>query len=101
MPKKISKHYADKVQHIKEVVADVTGVSCYALVERKRTAEIVEARRIAMYLARQCGGLSYAQIGRLFRRDHSSVTTSVKYIAEKRQTNDRIDITIKQIEEIL
>lgn len=54
-------------------VAGYYGLTRAQLLSRRRTAAIARARQIAMFLLRE-EGLTYSAIGRLLRRDHSTVT---------------------------
>ncbi len=53
-------------------VAGFYGLTRQALLSRRRTAEVAQARQITMLLLRE-RGLSYAQVGRLLGRDHATV----------------------------
>lgn len=48
-----------------------------------RMKALVEARQLATYVARQLTRLSYPEIGRALRRDHSTAMASVTAMARK------------------
>lgn len=50
-----------------------------------RTASIMTARHVAMYICRHVYGMGFKQIGHAFNRDHSTVVYGVDKI---RHTND-------------
>ncbi len=54
-----------------DAVATHYGLSRATLLSRRRTATVALARQVAMYLLRE-EGLTYEQVGRLLRRDHST-----------------------------
>lgn len=59
-----------------------TGVDAAALRGRSRTRDVTYARHLAMYLLREDGKLSVAEIGRMFGgRDHSTVLGGINRIA--------------------
>lgn len=67
-----------KIERIVEEVAHVCRVNESDLLSNKRTAEIKNARHIAMYIARETTELSYKSIGEAFNKDHTSVLYAVK-----------------------
>lgn len=56
---------------IVDIVAAHYGLTRQVLLSPRRTAPIARARHMAMYLLRE-QGMTYAQIGRFLRRDHST-----------------------------
>ncbi|MCJ7796323.1 MAG: chromosomal replication initiator protein DnaA, partial [Thermoleophilia bacterium] len=70
-------------------VAGTTGISIAEIKGDKRTRPIVQARHIAMYLARELTDTSLPKIGERFGgRDHTTVMHGVKSIA-KQMAEDR------------
>ena len=61
------------VDSVLGAAADAFGVTRHALLSVGRTATVVQARQIAMYLLHVDAGLTFAQIGRALARDHSTV----------------------------
>lgn len=66
------------VDVIVRATCDAHGLSLAALIGRSRSASLVRARHVAMYVARETLGASYPEIGRAFRRDHTSVMHGVE-----------------------
>jgi chromosomal replication initiator protein len=60
------------VDRVVEVTAEVFGVPSRRLRGRSRSADVLLARRTAMYLARTLLGQSFTEIGRAFARDHTT-----------------------------
>lgn len=60
-------------------VCEAYGIEPSDLTGNSRMEPIAEARNVAYYLARQ-RGMSYPRIGRLFKRDHTSVISGVKRV---------------------
>ncbi len=60
-----------------------------SLVSSSKTKQLVYPRRLSMYLMRSYGKKPFAQIGRFFSKDHSTVMTSYEYIAKKLKEHDQ------------
>ncbi|ANH79052.1 chromosomal replication initiator protein DnaA [Candidatus Chlamydia sanziniae] len=74
-------------------VAQYYSVTQESILGRSQSREYVIPRQIAMYLCRQKLSLSYAKIGDIFSRDHSTVISSIRLIAQKYEKNNN-DTTI-------
>lgn len=84
------------IGQVKTVVADAFGVSADQLGELRRDRCVVEARHVAMYLARRLTGRSFRAIGLQFgRRDHTTVMHAVRQteqrVAEDTETRVLVD----------
>ena len=65
---------------ILEETAQHYGLTRDDLVGKSRSRPLTTARHVAMYLTRECTGLSLIKIGELFERDHTTVLHGVKKI---------------------
>ena len=77
----------DKPEPIKidEIIAEVAktyNVSVTDILSNRRTASLVLARQVAMYIARETTDLSYKSIGESFGKDHTTVLYNVNKIDE-------------------
>ena len=77
----------DKPEPIKidEIIAEVAktyNVSVTDILSNRRTASLVLARQVAMYIARETTDLSYKTIGENFGKDHTTVLYNVNKIEE-------------------
>jgi len=54
--------------------------SARGVMSRNRTPAVANARALAMYVSRGATSLSYPELGRLFRRDHSTVVAAVQRV---------------------
>ena len=63
------------VQNRKGTIVSVTDI-----LSNRRTASLVLARQVAMYIARETTDLSYKAIGESFGKDHSTVLYNVSKI---------------------
>jgi chromosomal replication initiation ATPase DnaA len=61
------------VARVMDLVAERYGVTRADLLEPGRTQPATTARQVAMRLVREMTGKSYPEIGRAFRRDHTTV----------------------------
>lgn len=66
-----------KVVELAAPITADTGVSISAMVGTSRTTRVALARR-RLFAALWLAGFSHSEIGRLFRRDHTSVLASVR-----------------------
>jgi chromosomal replication initiator protein len=77
------------VARIREVVSGKWGVSADALVSKRRTRDVTNARQVAMYLARTLLDLSLVKIGEGFgNRDHSTVIHSLRKVEARLGDDD-------------
>ena len=77
-------------EKIIEVVSQEFTISVSDMKSKKRQAEIVNARQIAMFILKEMLDLNLTSIGGLFGgRDHSTVISSIRKIEEK-ITEDKI-----------
>lgn len=78
------------IEQIQEYVCDYFGIDTNKVREKTRKQEIVEARQIAMYLAKQFTDSSLKTIGLHFGgRDHSTVIHAISTIEERMQTTPK------------
>ena len=78
-PRRVSETEVGRVfEGVCDLISGEFGVPRDALLSRLRTAEVSEARQAAYYILRKRYGLTFAQIGRLFGRNHSTVLHGVR-----------------------
>lgn len=63
-----------------------------------KTKEVSLARQISMYLMRKLTPMVFTDIGKVFKKDHSTVLTSVKKIEGLKQTDPKTAGIIRDIE---
>ena len=73
------------IQEVQVAVAKAFGFAPLRLVGKQRSNVLVLARHVAMYLCRKTTGRTLVEIGKEFRRDHSTVTYGVRRIAAARK----------------
>jgi chromosomal replication initiator protein len=81
-----------------EVVANYYGVTLDQLQSKERTANLVQARQVAMYLLRAFGGMSLKEIGAYFGgKDHSTVIHSIDKITDLKKQDSSLSQDIHKI----
>jgi hypothetical protein len=83
-----------KVETIQRFVCEHYRIALTEILSQRRTAEVVRARQVSMYLAKQLTLRSLPEIGRLFAgKDHTTVLHAVRKIAELR----KIDLDLDEV----
>lgn len=75
------------IHEVMIAVATTFGLPPLRLTGPRRQQELVLARHVAMYLCRELTDSTLKEIGREFRRDHSSVTHAIRKIARRRKSD--------------
>jgi chromosomal replication initiator protein len=70
------------VEVILQETADHFHLTRDDLVSKSRSRPLTTARHVAMYLARECTGLSLLKIGEVFERDHTTVMHGINKVQE-------------------
>lgn len=87
---------------IMQSVCRYFGISLDELLSKSRTKPIVYPRQIAMYLARTHTSLSYPDLGRAFKRDHSTIMNGVANVKKALSDKDaELQFDIKRLEDEL
>lgn len=90
------------IDRIKRAVARDCNLSIIELISDRRLAQLVQARQIAMYLAKRLTAHSLPAIGRQFGgRDHSTVHHAVHQIERLIQTDPILAARIEAIRNTL
>lgn len=90
-------YITQKLRPMASVIAEVsrsTGVPESAILSNRRQPHIVRPRHMAMAICRDYCGASYAEIGRAFRRHHTTVMYAMSRIGplSDADLNDMEDI---------
>ncbi|MBQ0110939.1 MAG: chromosomal replication initiator protein DnaA, partial [Oscillospiraceae bacterium] len=90
-----------KVDQIISAVSAEYGISESDIISKRKTAPVVFARQVAMYITKELTELSYDKIGKFFDRDHTTVLYNVEkiehYLKEHRFDKDIVDEIIKTL----
>lgn len=89
----------DDAGAIQAAVSKVLGIPSDELIGWSRIPRVCFARQVTWYLQRSVLGLSYPELGRLYKRDHSTVLLGVrkaeKWITENPEKAARLLAEIK------
>jgi chromosomal replication initiator protein len=77
------------------------GISKEEMTGKKRTADIVYVRHIAIYLIHESTDLSLKKIGRLFDRDHSTIISARDNVMKRMKSDTLFNKEITEIIEEL
>jgi chromosomal replication initiator protein len=78
-------------QIILEETANYFSLSTGDLMSKSRSRPLTNARHIAMYLTRECTGLSLVKIGEIFGgRDHTTVLHAINKVTEEMRARDTV-----------
>ena len=90
-----------KIEKIISEVSRTYDVSENDILSKRKTADLVQARQIAMYIARETTELPYKSIGEAFGKDHTTVLYTVnkieKMLKERPYEKEIIDDIIKNL----
>ena len=86
------------VDRILEHTAKKFGVTVDDIKGTKRNKEIAYARHVAIYLMRKLTDMSLPQIGRILKRDHTTILSSLKTIEKEIGSNSVTDIEISELQ---
>jgi chromosomal replication initiator protein len=86
------------IESIQEYVCDYFDIDTNKVREKTRKREIVEARQIAMYLAKKFTDSSLKTIGLHFGgRDHSTVIHAISTVEERMETSTKHDHIVNEL----
>ncbi|MCQ2451151.1 MAG: chromosomal replication initiator protein DnaA [Clostridia bacterium] len=90
-----------KIDKIILEVARTYNVSESAILSNRKTASLVLARQVAMYIARETTSMSYNQIGESFGKDHTTVLYNVRkiedFLKDKPREREMVEDIIKNL----
>ena len=93
---------AISIENIQKTVADFYRVKVPELFSKKRTADLVKPRQIAMFFAKELTSLSLPEIGESFGgRDHTTVLHAVRKITEARKSNNQLNHELHVLDQII
>ena len=90
-----------KIDEIIKAVSSQYQIPENDILSKRKTAPIVFARQIAMYIARETTELTYKAIGQCFGKDHTTVIFSVEktenYLKDHPFEKEMVDDIIKNL----
>lgn len=99
----ISVHHGQvSVESIQKTVADYYKIKVADMFSKRRQANIVLPRQVAMYLAKELTEKSYVEIGELFGgRDHTTVLHAVNKISDMRNQSAELNHALHVLDQTL
>lgn len=86
------------LENIVEIVSKELNIKPSEMKSKSRSKNIVEARRIVIYLAKNLTPNSMPQIAQFFNmKDHSAVSHSIKKINELIETNEYFKVRVEEL----
>jgi chromosomal replication initiator protein len=99
-PKWMGKGYP-KLATVQRIVAAYYNESIFDILSNRRAARVTHVRQIAMYLCAKFTPYSYAEIGRKFGRDHSTIIYGVHRIEALLESDPALFIEIEELKQLL
>lgn len=97
----ISETPAPTITHIKNVVAKKYGVSVIDMESERRTTNICWPRQVASYLCATMTRRSLPAIGKIFKRDHTTILNSRDKVARLILVNEDIEKEIFEMKQLI
>lgn len=85
------------IQKIVEEVSRTTGISVEDIYSKVQKANISHARKITFYVIRKVTDMSYEEIGKEFKKHHSTVIYNIDQIEQEMQKNSKLARQINDI----
>jgi chromosomal replication initiator protein len=93
---------AISLENIQKTVADFYRIKLPDMFSKKRTADLVKPRQIAMFFSKELTSLSLPEIGDAFGgRDHTTVLHAVRKITENRKTDTQLNHELHVLDQII
>lgn len=92
---------ASENEKILSIVLNFFGITKKAILSKSRTWDVVYPRHIAMYLLRKENKNTSVGVGKLFKRDHSTVLYATGHIKDLMFTDPKVKGDVENIEELL
>lgn len=89
------------VDRILDKVSKKFGIEVDEIIGTRRNKEIAYARHISIYIIKKLTSLNYTQIGKVMKRDHATIMSSLrtveKQLGANTQTNSDVNDLIKEL----
>ena len=92
---------AGEIAAIQRATCEVLHVAAADLLSARRAPNLVKARQLGMYVARNSTDASLAEIARAFNRDHSTVLHSIRTVEKRLEPGSDIHRALETIHERL
>jgi chromosomal replication initiator protein len=88
-------------QLILEETARYYSLSVEEIVSKSRSRPLTTARHVAMYLVRECTGMSLIKIGEFFDRDHSTALHGINKIDEQMRDREPVYRQVQDLSRLI
>ena len=85
------------ITEVQTKVCTDMGIELSEMQSRKRVRSILKARQIAIYLSSKLTTCSYIEIGKYFKRTHSTVIHSIKIIEKEMQNSKHFALEVEKM----
>lgn len=85
------------IHQVMTATATAFGVPLLRLQGKQRSQDLVLARHVAMYVCREVTGRTLKEIGKEFRRDHSTVTYGLRRVEHQRRRDLGLDRLVERL----
>lgn len=75
------------MKEVVEIVADYFNLHSKKVFSDSRERKIIKCRQISIYIIRSLSSLTMQEIGDFFKRDHSSITHTIKAVSHDIDTD--------------
>jgi chromosomal replication initiator protein len=89
------------VEIIQRTVAEFYGLTLAELRSYRHDWRVSRPRQIAAYLCCRLTEHSYPVVGRLFKRDHSTIIHADRIVAERRATDRELDDELRYLMDVI
>lgn len=87
-------------ENILKLVSEMYGLTITDILGRRRFPQIVEARSLAIYAVRTICRTSYAEISRMFNREHGAIIHAFQGFEEKLAANQGLRTRLETIKQV-
>ena len=84
-------------ERILTFVSQKYGIPTEDIIGKRKTDAIATARQVAIYLLRELTEMSFANIGKVFNRDHSTVVASVNKVKDRMKEDSSFEAQIDEM----
>jgi hypothetical protein len=89
------------ISHIKHTVCGYYGIELSAMDSARREKRFTQPRQVAMFLAAEMTPNSLAEIGRRFKRDHTTVIHAIRAVEERMYADAEVLLDVEVLRERL
>ncbi len=85
------------VERILDKVSKKFGIEVEEITGTRRNKEIAYARHISIYIIKKLTNLNYTQIGKVMKRDHATIMSSLRTVEKQLGANTQTDSDVNEL----